>query len=53
MVNSVLYEEQDKIAIITINRPERLNTLTAEVIGAVGEYVDQAASAEELSLIHI
>ena len=51
MVNSVLYEEQDKIAIITINRPERLNTLTAEVIGAVGEYVDQAASAEEVAAI--
>ena len=51
MVNSVLYEEQDKIAIISINRPERLNTLTAEVIGAVGEYVDQAASAEEVAAI--
>ena len=51
MVNSVLYEEQDKIAIITINRPERLNTLTAEVIGAVGEHVDQAASAEEVAAI--
>ena len=51
MVNSVLYEEEDKIAIITINRPERLNTLTAEVIGAVGEYVDQAASAEEVAAI--
>ena len=51
MVNSVLYEEEDKIAIITINRPERFNTLTAEVIGAVGEYVDQAASAEEVAAI--
>ena len=51
MVNSVLYEEQDKIAIISINRPERLNTLTAEVIGAVGEYVDQAASAKEVAAI--
>ena len=51
MVNSVLYEEEEKIAIITINRPERLNTLTAEVIGAVGEYVDQAASAEEVAAI--
>ena len=51
MVNSVLYEEQDKIAIISINRPERLNTLTAEVIAAVGEYVDQAASAEEVAAI--
>tara|TARA_B100000579_G_scaffold417616_1_gene414308 strand:+ start:36 stop:917 length:882 start_codon:yes stop_codon:yes gene_type:complete len=51
VANSVLYEEQDKIAIITINRPERLNTLTAEVIQAVGEYVDQAASAAEVAAI--
>ena len=51
MANSVLYEEKDKIAIITINRPERLNTLTAEVIQAVGDYIDLATSVEEVAAV--
>jgi enoyl-CoA hydratase/carnithine racemase len=32
LADSVLYEERDGVALITINRPERLNTLTVEVI---------------------
>ena len=51
MTDSVLYAEQDKIALITINRPERLNTLTAEVISRVAECVDQATSSDEVAAI--
>lgn len=51
MTDPVLYDEQDKVAIITINRPERLNTLTAEVILAVADYVDRATSAETVASV--
>ena len=51
MTDSVLYAEQDKIAVITLNRPERLNTLTAEVISRVAECVDQATAADEVAAI--
>ena len=51
MTDSVLYAEQDKIALITINRPERLNTLTAEVISRVAECVDRATFSDEVAAI--
>ncbi|HBV24637.1 MAG TPA: hypothetical protein DEB44_01760, partial [Acidimicrobiaceae bacterium] len=49
--NSVLYEERDGIAIITINRPERLNTLTEEVIVGVAEAIDSASMSEHVSSV--
>ena len=51
MSNSVLYEERDGIAIITINRPERLNTLTEEVIVGVAEAIDSASMSEHVSSV--
>lgn len=49
--NSVLYEERDGIAIITINRPERLNTLTEDVIVGVAEAIDSASMSEHVSSV--
>ena len=51
MAESVLYEERDGVALITINRPERLNTLTVEVIHGVADGVEQATSTSDVAAI--
>ena len=51
LAESVLYEERDGVALITINRPERLNTLTVEVIQGVADGVEQATSASDVASI--
>ena len=38
----VLYEERDDIAIITINRPHKKNTLTDAVIQGLADGIDAA-----------
>ncbi|MBM35677.1 MAG: enoyl-CoA hydratase [Acidimicrobiaceae bacterium] len=51
MSGPVLYEEQEGVAIIAINRPDRLNTLTKEVIQGVAESIDRATQAESVAAI--
>ncbi len=46
----VLYEERDDIAIITLNRPEKKNTLTDVVIQGVADGID-AATAHRIGLV--
>ncbi len=41
----VLYEEQDSVAVVTINRPDKLNTLNEAVIQGVADAVDRAAAS--------
>ena len=47
----LLYDVKDQVAVITLNRPERLNALTP----AMREGILQAVTAadQDLSLIHI
>ena len=40
----VLYTEADTVAFITLNRPERMNTLTEGVIAGVADGIDQSES---------
>jgi enoyl-CoA hydratase len=47
----VLYEERDDIAIITINRPEKLNTLTEQVVQGVADGIDRATAARAVRAI--
>ncbi|NCG23292.1 MAG: hypothetical protein GWP47_04065, partial [Actinobacteria bacterium] len=47
----VLYEERDDIAIITLNRPEKKNTLNDVVIQGVADGVDRAARSEDVVAI--
>src|SRR5262245_24660301 len=41
----VLYDETDGVAFVTINRPEKKNTLTNEVIQGIADGVDRAAAS--------
>lgn len=47
----VLYEERDDIAIITLNRPEKKNTLTDAVIQGVADGIDAATKSPEVAAI--
>ena len=47
----VLYEERDHIAIITLNRPEKKNTLNDAVIQGVADSVDRASRSLEVAAI--
>jgi len=47
----VLYEERDTIAILSINRPERLNTLTEAVVAGVAAGIDRATASRDVRAI--
>jgi len=48
---SVRYEERDAIAIITIDRPEKLNTLTEEVVAGVADGIDAATASRSVRAV--
>jgi len=48
VTDPVLYDERDDIAIITINRPEKKNTLNDAVIQGIAEGVDAAARSADV-----
>lgn len=49
--NPVRYEERDSIAIITLNRPEKLNTLTEAVVQGVADGIDEATASRNVRAI--
>jgi enoyl-CoA hydratase/carnithine racemase len=49
----VLYEERDAIAFITLNRPEKLNTLNEAVIQGIADGIDEATASESARSIII
>jgi enoyl-CoA hydratase len=52
MADGVRYEERDDIAIITLDRPEKKNTLTEAVIQGVADGIDAAtASADVVAVV--
>ena len=51
MTDEVLYEEVDRIAIVAINRPEKKNTLTENVVRGVAEGVDTASRSKDVAAI--
>lgn len=49
----VLYDERDDIAIITLNRPEKKNTLTDAVIQGVADGIDAATKSPDVAAVVI
>ena len=49
--DETLYEERDGIAIIAINRPEKKNTLTNDVIQGIEDGIDRASRSKEVAAI--
>jgi enoyl-CoA hydratase len=49
--DAVRYEERDTIAIITINRPQKLNTLTEAVVQGISDGVDAATASREVRAV--
>jgi enoyl-CoA hydratase len=47
----VLYEERDDIAVITLNRPDRLNTLTDQVVQGVADGIDAATASASVRAV--
>jgi len=47
----VRYEERDAIAIITIDRPEKLNTLTENVVQGVADGIDAATASPNVCAV--
>jgi enoyl-CoA hydratase len=47
----VRYEERDAIAIITLNRPDKLNTLTEAVLQGVADGIDEATRSKPVRAV--
>ncbi|MBK9544485.1 MAG: crotonase/enoyl-CoA hydratase family protein [Dehalococcoidia bacterium] len=48
-----LYEERDSLGIITLNRPEKMNTLTDTVIQGIADSIDRATASPDVSSVII
>ncbi|MGI9644037.1 MAG: crotonase/enoyl-CoA hydratase family protein [Ilumatobacteraceae bacterium] len=53
MTEPVRYEERDDIAIITLNRPEKKNTLTDAVIQGIADGIDAATKSPDVVAVVI
>ena len=47
----VLYEEGEGVAVVTLNRPEKMNTLNEEVISGLAAAVERAAESAAVSAV--
>jgi enoyl-CoA hydratase len=47
----VLYEERDGVAIVTLNRPEKMNTLTDAVIQGIADGIDAAWRSPDVAAV--
>ncbi len=43
--STVLYEEKGSVAIVTLNRPEKMNTLTESMVQGVADAIDRATAS--------
>jgi enoyl-CoA hydratase len=50
-MTDALYEEHGSVAIITLNRPERMNTLTEAMVQGVADGIDRATASRPLRAI--
>lgn len=47
----IIYEERDGIAVVSINRPEKKNTLTSSVIQGIADGMDRAARSKAVAAV--
>jgi len=47
----IIYEKEDGVAIITLNRPETLNALTDKMMREIGGVLDEVATDEEVKVV--
>jgi len=48
---AVLYEKNQKVAVITLNRPERLNAINADLLKGLIEYFAAARQDDEVRAV--
>ncbi len=53
MSNTVLLERRDRVALLTLNRPEALNALNSELLDTLLEHVNTLAADEDIGCIVI
>lgn len=49
--SAVLYEEREAVAFVTINRPDRKNTLTESVIAGIADGIDRAGASRPVRAV--
>ncbi|WP_089942040.1 enoyl-CoA hydratase-related protein [Candidatus Entotheonella palauensis] len=49
----VLYEERGSVAIVSLNRPEKMNTLTEDMVQGVADAIDRATASRPVRAIVI
>ena len=53
MYKTLIYEKKDNIGVLTVNRPEKLNALSNELIGELEQLLAQVENDEELRVLVI
>jgi enoyl-CoA hydratase len=53
MYETLIYEKKDNIGVLTINRPEKLNALSNELMGELAQFLDDIENDEELRILVI
>ena len=51
MNDAVLLKKEDGVATVTLNRPDRLNSVTAEIRAGLREKLDDACKDNEVKVI--
>jgi enoyl-CoA hydratase len=53
MYKTLIYEKKDNIGVLTINRPEKMNALSNELIEELSQFLDDVQNDEELRVLVI
>jgi len=48
---NIIYEKENKIGFITLNRPEVYNALNASLLGELGEVVEEAKKDPDIGVV--
>ncbi|UCE41585.1 MAG: enoyl-CoA hydratase/isomerase family protein [Candidatus Aminicenantes bacterium] len=51
MYKTLIYEKKDNIGVLTVNRPEKLNALSNELVGELERLLDEVANDEKLRVL--